>query len=59
MFFCPDGITPNSGLTGPNNTMYVCMYVYIYISINISMMYKHLTQQKQRQHKLIYTCKKI
>ena len=19
-FFCPDGITPNSGLTGPNNT---------------------------------------
>ena len=25
-FFCPDGITPNSGLTGPNNT-----YIYIYI----------------------------
>ena len=23
--FCPDGITPNSGLTGPNNT-----YIYIY-----------------------------
>ena len=22
-FFCPDGITPNSGLTGPNN-------IYIY-----------------------------
>ena len=20
--FCPDGITPNSGLTGPNNTIY-------------------------------------
>ena len=24
--FCPDGITPNSGLTGPNN-----IYIYIYI----------------------------
>ena len=23
--FCPDGITPNSGLTEPNNT-----YIYIY-----------------------------
>ena len=27
-FFCPDGITPNSGLTGPNNTP---IYIYIYI----------------------------
>ena len=25
-FFCPNGITPNSGLTGPNNT-----YTYIHI----------------------------
>ena len=25
-FFCPDGIIPNSGLTGPNN-----IYIYIYI----------------------------
>ena len=25
-FSCPEGITPNSGLTGPNNT-----YIYIYI----------------------------
>ena len=24
-FFCPDGITPNSGLTGTNNT-----YIYIF-----------------------------
>ena len=22
-FFCPDGITPNSSLTGPNNTIYI------------------------------------
>ena len=29
-FFCPDGITPNSGLTGPNNT-YIYIYIYIYI----------------------------
>ena len=27
-FFCLDGITPNSGLTGSNNT-----YIYIYIYI--------------------------
>ena len=27
-FSCPDGITPNSGLTGPDNT-----YIYIYIYI--------------------------
>ena len=26
-FFCPDGITPNSGLTGPNN-------IYIYGAFN-------------------------
>ena len=26
LFSCPDGITPNSGLTGPNN-----IYIYIYI----------------------------
>ena len=30
-FFCPDGITPNSGLTGPSNT-----YIYIYIEMNRS-----------------------
>ena len=22
-FFCPDVITPDSGLTGPNNTIYI------------------------------------
>ena len=27
--FCPDGITPNSGLTGPNNTIYIYKYIYI------------------------------
>ena len=26
-FFCPDGITPNSGLTGPNNTIYIYIYM--------------------------------
>ena len=31
MFFCPVGITPNSGLIGPNNTyIYIYMYTYIY-----------------------------
>ena len=33
-FFCPDGITPNSGLTGPNNT-YIYIYIHIYIYIYI------------------------
>ena len=29
MFFCPDGIPPNSSLTGPNNTnIYICIYCY-------------------------------
>ena len=26
IFFCPDGITPNSSLTGPNNTYNVYEY---------------------------------
>ena len=30
-FFCTDGITPNSGLTGPKNTIYIYIYIYIYI----------------------------
>ena len=40
-FFCPDGITPYSGLTGPNNTKYTQThahthrYIYIYIYIYI------------------------
>ena len=30
--FCPDGITPNSGLTGPINThTHTHTYIYIYI----------------------------
>ena len=29
-FFSPDGITPNSSLTGPNNT-YIYIYIYIYM----------------------------
>ena len=33
-FFCPDGITPNSGLTGPNNS-YIYIYVYIKESRNL------------------------
>ena len=31
-FFYPDGITPNSGLTGQNNT-YIYIYIYIYICV--------------------------
>ena len=30
MIFCPDGIIPDSGLTGLNNT-YIYTYIYIYI----------------------------
>ena len=31
MICCPEGITPNSGLTGPNNThTYIYIYIYIY-----------------------------
>ena len=26
-FFCPDGITLNSGLTGPNNYIYIYIYI--------------------------------
>ena len=26
MISCPEGITPNSGLTGPNNTIYIYIY---------------------------------
>ena len=29
-FFFPDGITPNSGLTGPNTTTTIYIYIYIY-----------------------------
>ena len=29
-FFCHDGITPNSGLTRPNNTIYIYIYARIY-----------------------------
>ena len=38
MIFCPDGIIPDSGLTGLNNThthththIYIYIYIYIYI----------------------------
>ena len=30
-FFCPDGIIPNSGLTGPNNTYIYILNTTIYI----------------------------
>ena len=33
VFFCPDGITPNSGLTGPNNTIYIYIYIYICVCV--------------------------
>ena len=29
-FSSPEGITPNSGLTGPNNSIYIYIYIYIY-----------------------------
>ena len=28
-FFCPEGITPKSSLTGQNNTIYIYIYIYI------------------------------
>ncbi len=36
-FSCPEGITLNSGLTGPNKAIYIYyiyIYIYIYILIN-------------------------
>ena len=36
-FFCPDGITPNSDLTGPNTTIYIYIYIYIYIRWNVKL----------------------
>ena len=38
-FFCPDGITPNSGLTGPNNTIYIyiCVYHQVTLKARISL----------------------
>ena len=30
-FFCPDEITPNSGSTGPNNTIYIYIYCQQFI----------------------------
>ena len=43
-FFCPDGIVPDTGLTGANNThthihthAYIYTYIYIYIYIYIHM----------------------
>ena len=38
MIFCPDGIIPDSGLTGSNNThthTHTYIYIYIYIYINM------------------------
>ena len=40
---CPDGITPNSGLTGPKNThIYIHIYIYIYIYIYTRIISKQL-----------------
>ena len=36
MIFCPDGIIPESGLTGPNN-IYIYIYIYIYICMYVCM----------------------
>ena len=32
-FFCPDGITPNLGLTGPNNTIYIYICVCVCVCV--------------------------
>ena len=39
VFFFPDGITPNSSLTGPNNT-YIYIYIYLYIFKTVFKFYK-------------------
>ena len=48
---CPDGITPNSGLTGPR-ILYIYVYIYIYIFNSlisvlhlITLIYKYLLLQ--------------
>ena len=40
LFFYPDGITPNSGLNGPNNThthahIHIDIYIYIAYAVKI------------------------
>ena len=42
MIFCPDGIIPNSGLTGLNNT-YIYIYIYIYITLYINILHNDVT----------------
>ena len=44
-FFYPDGITPNSGLTGPNNTI----YIYIYFTYSLfKKLFVHIQSKKSR-----------
>ena len=45
-FSCPEGITPNSGLTGPNNT-YIYIYIYIYIVLHHVFLYACLTEESR------------
>ena len=35
VFFSPDGITPNSGLTRPNNTIYIYIYICMYVCMYV------------------------
>ncbi len=45
-FFCPDGITPNSNLTGPNNT------IYIYKEFSYSIEPNEKESQETTTHKM-------
>ena len=59
-FFCPDGITPNSGLTGLNNTYtYMSMYNSSIIDIEHdsiipqNLVHHWLTRWPSDNHKLL------
>ena len=47
VFFGPDGITLNSGLTGPNNT---CIYIYILSSIDTVWLYHKYSEWLDTQN---------
>ena len=42
MIFWPEGIIPDSGLTGLNNT-YIYIYIYIYILVSTDRLFRCIT----------------
>ena len=49
-FFCPDGIPPNFGLTGPNNTyIYVCIYMRTQMISILKKMWAFMKKESARK----------